>query len=61
MPTMDITEKQLLAIRAVAYGCNTNRRLAGASFLENAGTDEEKSISFYEAIDVVYDLLETIK
>ena len=54
----EVTEKQILAIKAVVYGCNTNRRLVGSTFVSGIGSESEQTISFYEAISIADDLLE---
>ena len=61
MPLIEISEKQLLALNAVVYGCNTNKRLAGASFMSGIGSDNPKTISFYEAIGIVSEMLEKLE
>lgn len=61
MPVVEITEKELLAIRAVTYGCNTNKRLQGASFVSGIGTENEEMITFYEAINVVDSFIDKVK
>ena len=58
MMLFEITEKQILALKAVVYGCNTNRRLVGATFVSGVGSESEQTISFYEAIRIADDLLE---
>lgn len=56
-----ITEEELFALRAVAYGCNTNRKLQsayGASFLDR---ETNKTVSFEKALVTVYNLIERLK
>ena len=47
------TPEELLALRAVYRGCNTNRRLFGSVYVLNFGTENEKEISYYDALSVV--------
>ena len=61
MPLIEVSEKQLLALNAVVYGCNTNKRLVGASFMSGIGSDNPKTISFYEAIGIVSEMLEKLE
>lgn len=56
--TQLLTEEELFALKAVAHGCNTNRKLVGAVHLE-IGT--EKSVSYSEAIKTVYALIERLE
>lgn len=58
MRMFEITEKQILALKAVIYGCNTNRRLVGSVFVSGIGSESEQTISFYDAIRIADDLLE---
>ena len=56
---IEINEKELLAIKAVKYGCETNKRLIMSSYLADVtavGTEQEQSIGFGEAINIVTDL-----
>ncbi len=53
-----ITEKDLFALRAVLYGCNTNKKLVGGHFLDRSTS---KTISFEDALVVVYELLERLE
>lgn len=55
-----LTEKEILALRAVAYGANTNKKL-GVGYL--TVYDDDKSVDmipFDEAIKTVYALLDKI-
>ncbi len=47
------TPEELLALRAVYRGCNTNIRLFGSVYVLNFGTENEKEISYYDALSVV--------
>lgn len=60
---IEINEKELLAIKAVKYGCETNKRLIMSSYLADVtavGTEQEQSIGFGEAINIVTDLLDRL-
>ena len=57
---IEINEKELLAIKAVKYGCETNKRLVMSSYLTAIGTEQEQSIGFGEAINIVTDLLDRL-
>lgn len=58
---IEISKKDLLALKAVCYGCNTNRKLAKGDgptyciFDDNMKVKEE--ITFFEALERVYDLI----
>lgn len=56
-----ITEEEIFALKAVAYGCNTNRRLqsvnGSATFLER---ETHKTVSFEDALVTVYRLIERL-
>jgi ribosomal protein S8E len=56
-----ITEEEIFALKAVAYGCNTNRKLqsinGSAKFLER---ETNKAVSFEEALVTVYRLIERL-
>ena len=58
MRLIEVSEKELLALKAVVYGCNTNKRLVGASYLTGIGTENEKTISFYEALKIVDEMFD---
>ena len=58
MRLIAVPEKQMLAIKAVVYGCNTNKRLVGASYMANIRSESPEMISYYEAIKAVYEMLE---
>lgn len=47
------TPKELLALQAVYRGCNTNKRLVGSTYVQNFGTENEREISYYDALGVV--------
>ena len=56
-----ITEEEIFALKAVAYGCNTNRKLqsvnGSAKFLE---IETNKTVKFEEALVAVYRLIERL-
>ena len=56
-----ITEEEIFALKAVAFGCNTNRKLqsinGSATFLER---ETNKTVSFEEALVTVYRLIERL-
>ena len=55
------TEKELLALRAVAYGANTNKKLVcGIFMVYNDDRSVKEQIPFSEAIETVYTLLDRI-
>lgn len=56
---MEITEKELLAIKALFYLARTNRRLnAGGLYVEHIHDfDNSKKIPFLEAVQIVDDML----
>ena len=39
-----LSSQELFALQAVRRGCNTNKKLIGASYVQNFGTDKEKEI-----------------
>lgn len=62
MKTVTLTDTEILALRAVVHGCNTNRRLFGASFLRRNSDEsgKEEMIKFSTAIESVSDLLDRL-
>lgn len=55
-----LDDEKALALAAVVHGCNTNRRLVGASFVQDIHGlyGGPKTISYYQAIEIVQGLLE---
>lgn len=47
------TPEELLALQAVYRGCNTNKRLIASTYVQNFGTENEREISYYSALEVV--------
>ena len=43
---IELTEKQILALKAVAYGCNKNKRLVGASYVYDIHSKKHKIFLF---------------
>lgn len=58
-----ISEKELLAIKAVNYGCIKNTKVrAGGTFVENIfDPDNRKEITFDDAIITVLELIKRIE
>lgn len=54
----EFTPEEILALRAVYRGCNTNKRLIGSTYVHNFGTEDEISISYYDALKVVENIIE---
>ena len=55
---IEITEEQLLAIKAMAYGCANNRRLVGASYMTGLSTENPQSIPFGKAWEIVQEFVD---
>lgn len=55
--TRPLTEKEIFALKAVAYGCNINKQLFNGRFLE---TSTNKTVRFDEAIETIYALIERL-
>ena len=58
-----LTKKELLALKAVVYGCNTNRKCANGIFCvwENVGTGKAKikeEMPFIEALEIMFKFIE---
>ncbi len=58
---ISLTDKQILALKAVAYGCNKNKRLVGASYVSDIHSTKTQDISFYEALTLVYEILDELE
>ena len=54
-----LDDEKALALAAVVHGCNTNRRLVGASFVQDIYGlyGGPKTISYYRAIEIMQGLL----
>jgi hypothetical protein len=53
-----ITDQEIFALRAVAYGCNTNKKIIGGHFLDRK---TNKTISFEDALVTVYEMIDRMK
>ena len=53
-----ITDQEIFALHAVAYGCNTNKKIIGGYFLDRK-TNE--MISFENALAAVYEMIERME
>lgn len=53
-----LSEEEIFALRAVAYGCNTNKKLVCGHFLD---MKTNKTVSFEDALTTVYELLERLE
>ena len=57
-----ITEEEIFALRAVAYGCNTNRQLqSGFGDVKFLDGDTNKTVTFKEALTTVYELIKRLE
>lgn len=52
-----LTKQEIFALRAVAYGCNSNKKLVCGEFLD---MKTNKTMSFEDALVRVYKLLERL-
>lgn len=58
-----LTKKELLALKAVVFGCNTNRKCENGIFCvwENVGTDKadiKEEMKFIEALKIMFEFIE---
>ena len=58
MRLINLDDKRALALKAVVYGCNTNKRLVGASFMSGIESDSVETISFYDALSVIDEMMD---
>ena len=58
MRLIALDDKRELALKAVVYGCNTNKRLAGASFMTGIDSGSSETISFYAALSVIDEMMD---
>ena len=59
---MNLSKKELLALKAVYFGCRKNKRLIGSTFVENfRDPDRRQEIDFSEALEIVHDLIEKME
>lgn len=62
LDNLTISETDLLSLKAVLHGCNTNRKLVGSHFVHNIHDSEtRKEISFEKAIQNVMLLIERLE
>lgn len=61
MVKLELTEKEVLALKAVAYGCNKNKKLVGSTYIEDIKAENKKSISFYDALIAIYSVIDSIE
>lgn len=57
MRIIKMSDMQEFALEAVVYGCNTNKRLSGASYLKDIHSEHPRTISFYTALEVVDEMM----
>lgn len=57
-----LNNKQILALKAVAYGCNKNKHLRGASYVvfSDPSDGKDQEISFYHALNIVYGIIDLL-
>lgn len=55
-----LTEEEIFALRAVAYGCNTNRKLQPGGIRIFLDTKSGKTVKFKDALIAVYNLIERL-
>lgn len=59
---MKITKQEVLALEAVTYGCNTNKKCALGTFVKDIHNyKEENTIEFEDAIQIVWNLIDRIE
>ena len=61
MVKLELTENEVLALKAVVYGCNKNKKLVGATYIEDIKAESRKSISFYDALIAIYSVIDSIE
>ena len=45
----------------MGYGCNKNRKLDGALFISDIHSTNQQMISFFEALSIVYELIDKLE
>lgn len=56
------SETDLLSLKAVLYGCNTNRKLVAGHFVQNIhDSEKQKQISFEKAIQNVMSIIDRLE
>lgn len=58
---LELTENEVLALKAVAYGCNINSELMDSKFIENTALAKPRTISFYDALMTIYSVIDSIE
>ena len=61
MVKLELTEKEVLALKAVAYWCNKNQRLVGSTYIEDIKAKKLKEITFYDALIAVFSIIDHIE
>lgn len=61
MVKLELTESEVLALKAVAYGCNKNKKLVGSTYIEDINAEQPKEISFYDALIKIYSVIDHIE
>lgn len=57
-----ITEEEIFALKAVAYGCNTNHKLQSAyGSVKYLDRETDKTVTFEKALITVYKLIDRLK
>ena len=57
-----LTEEEIFALRAVAYGCNTNPKLrSGFGDVKFLDGDTNKTVTFKDALVTVYELIKRLE
>lgn len=54
-----LTDDELAALKAVAHGCNINKKLFGGAYLDTT-KPTSKVIRFDDALEIVYALIERL-
>lgn len=58
---LELTENEVLALKAVAYGCNKNNKLVGATYIEDIKAEKPEEITFYDALITIYSIIDSIE
>ena len=61
MVKLELTENEVLALKAVAYGCNKNKKLVGSTYIDDIKAKNPKSISFYDALIAICSVIDSIE
>ena len=60
MVKLELTEKEVLALKAVVYGYNKNKKLVGSTYIEDIKAEKPKEITFYDALIAVFSIIDRI-